>query len=230
VGTGISLLVEYFEQIPERSPGESAVDWRRRYQASTETFRKQVAARYTENTLLRLLNHGDSRARRAALVALEFGGTLQANLAIAARLHDDDLEVRRLADNALWSIWFRADTEENNKELRRLSRLRSRDQALIGLTRLIDKAPKFAEAYNQRAILYFRLKQFERSIADCERTLSFNPCHFGAQAGMAQCYLNLRKHRAALKAFRHALRLNPSLEGVADTIRALENALGESRE
>jgi cytochrome c-type biogenesis protein CcmH/NrfG len=47
---------------------------------------------------------------------------------------------------------------------------------------------------------------------------------------MAQCYLNLRKHRAALKAFRHALRLNPSLEGVADTIRALENALGESKE
>jgi tetratricopeptide (TPR) repeat protein len=230
VGTGTALLVAYFEQIPERLPGESAVEWRRRYQAGTEAFRHQVLARYTESTLLRLLNCGDTRARRAALVALEFCGTLMANLAIAARLHDDDLEVRRLADNALWSIWFRADSEENNKELRRLSRLRSRDQALNGLNRLLEKAPDFAEAYNQRAILYFRLKQYERSIADCERTLSHNPCHFGAQAGMAQCYLNLRKHRAALKAFRHALRLNPSLEGVADTIRALENALGESKE
>jgi tetratricopeptide (TPR) repeat protein len=218
---GTALLVEYFEQLPERQPGESAADWRRRSQAGTETFRHLVRARYAEGTLLRLLNSGDLRARRAALVG---------NLAVAARLHDDDLEVRRLADNALWSIWFRADSEENNKELRRLSRLRSREQALIGLTRLIDKAPHFAEAYNQRAILYFRLKQYERSIADCERTLALNPCHFGAQAGMAQCFLNLRKHRAALKAFRHALRLNPSLEGVADTIRALENALGENKE
>jgi tetratricopeptide (TPR) repeat protein len=227
---GTALLVEYHEQIPERQPGESAAEWRRRYQTGTETFRHQVLARYSEGTLLRLLNSGEMRARRAALVALEFCGTLVGNLAVAARLHDDDPEVRRLADNALWSIWFRADSNENNKELRRLSRLRSREQALIGLTRLIDKAPQFAEAYNQRAILYFRLKQYERSIADCERTLALNPCHFGAQAGMAQCFLNLRKHRAALKAFRHALRLNPSLEGVADTIRALENALGENKE
>ncbi len=37
----------------------------------------------------------------------------------------------------------------------------------------------------------------------------------------------MRKHRAALKAFRNALRLNPHMDGVAETIRALENALGE---
>ena len=33
--------------------------------------------------------------------------------------------------------------------------------------------------------------------------------------------------RPALKAFRHALRINPGMEGVEETIRALENALGE---
>ncbi len=44
---------------------------------------------------------------------------------------------------------------------------------------------------------------------------------------MAQSYMQLRKHKAALKAFRTALRLNPNLGGVAETIRALENALGE---
>jgi hypothetical protein len=37
----------------------------------------------------------------------------------------------------------------------------------------------------------------------------------------------MRKHRASLKAFRHALRINPNMDGVAETIRALENALGE---
>ncbi len=37
----------------------------------------------------------------------------------------------------------------------------------------------------------------------------------------------MRKHRAALKAFRNALRINPYMDGVAETIRALENALGE---
>ena len=32
-------------------------------------------------------------------------------------------------------------------------------------------APQFAEAYNQRAILYFQMKDYARSIADCEKVL-----------------------------------------------------------
>src|SRR5262249_36907181 len=115
----------------------------------------------------------------------------------------------------------------NNQELQRLVRLRDRDKALAGFDRLIEKAPHFAEAYNQRAILFFRLKQYDRSIADCEKTLQLNPRHFGALAGMAQGCLQLRKPRAALKAFRSALHINPNLDGVAESIRALENALGE---
>ena len=55
------------------------------------------------------------------------------------------------------------------------------------------------------------MKQFERSIADCEKTLQLNPYHFGAMAGMAQSYMQMRKHKAALKAFRTALRINPNL-------------------
>ena len=132
-----------------------------------------------------------------------------------------------MAADALWSLWFRADEEENNEELQRLMRVRDREKAVAGLDRLLQKAPHFAEAYNQRAIHFFKMKQFERSVADCEKTLQLNPCHFGAMAGMAQCYMQMRKHKAALKAFRAALRINPNLDGVAETIRALENALGE---
>ena len=54
-------------------------------------------------------------------------------------------------------------------------RLRDRDKAVAGLDLLVQKAPRFAEAYNQRAILHFRLKQYDRSIADCEKTLQLNP-------------------------------------------------------
>ena len=75
--------------------------------------------------------------------------------------------------------------------------------------------------------MLFRLKQYERSIADCEKILQLNNCHFGALAGMGQGFLQLRKHKAALKAFRNALRVNPHMDGIAETIRTLENALGE---
>ncbi len=71
------------------------------------------------------------------------------------------------------------------------------------------------------------MKEYQRSIIDCDKALKLNPCHFGAMAGMAQCFMNLRKPRIALKSFRESYRLNPNLNGIEDSIRQLENALGE---
>jgi tetratricopeptide (TPR) repeat protein len=221
------LLVEYYSEMPERRLKEDAGSWRARLQAATDSFRQRVEARYTEGTLLRLLESPSSRAREAALVALGLVGTIAGNKAVAARLQDESPDVRKAAVDTLWSLWFRADSEANNRELQKLMRMRDREKALTGLNDLILRAPSYAEAYNQRAILYFRMKEFERSVSDCEKVLQLNPVHFGARAGMAQSYLQLRKHRAALKEFRAALRIHPHMEGVADTVRALETALGE---
>jgi tetratricopeptide (TPR) repeat protein len=221
------LLVEYYSEMPERRLKEDASSWRARLQAATDSFRQRVDTRYTEGTLLRLLESPSSRAREAALLALGLVGTMAGNKAVAARLHDESPDVRKVAVDTLWSLWFRADSEANNRELQKLMRMRDREKSLMGLNDLILRAPSYAEAYNQRAILYFRMKEFERSVSDCEKVLQLNPVHFGARAGMAQSYLQLRKHRAALKEFRAALRIHPHMEGVADTVRALETALGE---
>ena len=243
------LLVEFFSQLPEHlvrrhevsplepqeegrqgegeKPARSRAGGKARDRAALHGFQKQVRERYTEGTLLRLLHSPDAQCRRAAAFALGLLGGPDAQRPLAVSLHDDDAEVALAAADALWSLWFRADSPEHNEELQRLLRLRSREKALAGLDRLVERAPEFAEAYNQRAILLFRLREFERSIADCERVLALNPYHFGAQAGLGQCYLQLGKHRAALKAFRAALRINPHLDGVAETVRALENTLGE---
>ena len=73
--------------------------------------------------------------------------------------------------------------------------------------------------------MHFRQKKFDRSISDCQKALELNPYHFGARPVWVNATCRC-EHRAALKAFR-ALRLNPNMDGVAETIRALENALGE---
>ena len=225
----IPLLVEYYEELPRRRAKEDARAWRARRDAGVAAFRKLAEKRYNEGTLLRLLEYPSGRARQAALMALGLFGTMASNAAVAARLRDPDPDVRGMASETIWSLWFRADTEANNRELQRLMRLADPDDALAGYDRLIQRAPGFAEAYNQRAMLAFRRRDYRRSAADCARVLRLNPHHFGAQAGMAQCYLQLRKPRAALKAFRQALRINPYLDGVAETIRTLEKALGEDR-
>ena len=218
----IALLVEYYRQfLPQLRRRQGAA-----LQRVLERFKKKAAGRYTEGTLQRLAEGADAETRRAAVLALGLLGKMTCNEALADRLHDEDNQVRRFAVEALWTLWFRGDDDERGSELRRLVRLSDRADALCGLDALIAKAPEFAEAYNQRAIIHFRNKDYEKSLADCERTVEHNPFHFGALSGMAECYVNLRRPRAALKAYRNAYRINPNLGGVKESIQALEEALG----
>jgi tetratricopeptide (TPR) repeat protein len=224
---GNALLLDYYDELPEPRVDEAKA-WETRVRAALEKFRTRVGARYSEGTLHRLLQNGDDRTRRAAILALGLLGTMAAsNAPLAAMLHDEDRDARQLAADALWSLWFRADSDRNNRELQRLAHLRDVKKRRQALDALITRAPNFAEAYNQRAILHFQLEEWLECIADCERAIKLNPMHFGAAAGMARCHMELGKHRAALKAFRLALRINPGLEEVEEAIRALENALGE---
>jgi tetratricopeptide (TPR) repeat protein len=230
VEVSTALLVELFSELPQLQPDDNPVEWRIRRQAANETFKKRVGERYLEGTLLRLLDSTDELTRRASLQALALLGEMKtANARMARCLQDRDPEVRQAAADALWTLWFRGDSEANNKDLKKCSQMRDRDKAMAGLNQLIERAGNFAEAYNQRAILSFRMKQYQQSLADCEKVLKLNPFHFGALAGMGQCYLHLRKQRAALKAFKQALRIHPYLDGVAETIRNLENSLDEER-
>jgi tetratricopeptide (TPR) repeat protein len=236
---GKALLLEYYQELPQRKSGEKPAAWAERLQAGLEELKKKVAARYSEGTLQRLLESEHAPTRRAAVLALGLTGTMASNQAVAAMLYDEDFRVRRHSVDALWLLWFRGDKADNNRELQRLMRLAGKevegdddgkaliDTVLAGLNALIKKAPRFAEAYNQRAILYFRAGDYEKAIADCEKVLKLNPYHFGAASGMARSYMNLKKPRAALKAYRHAYRINPGMEDVSEAIRVLEKVLGE---
>jgi tetratricopeptide (TPR) repeat protein len=220
VATTVSnaLILEWYEEL---SAGGDPV-----------RFARKVTQRYYEGTLQRLLNHSDPTMREAAVAALRFVGTMESNSTVAACLYDEISEVQELAEAALWAIWFRADSDVNNRELQRLTRLindKEYAKALAGLNALIARAPTFAEAFNQRAILFWRWSEYKRSIADCEEVLRLNPLHFGAQAGMGQCYLQLKKHPEALKAFRQALRIHPNLDGVQENVHALEQHLKDLR-
>jgi len=230
---GMALLLRYYNELPQRQPGEHSAYWAERLQTGLNQFKKKVGSRYTEGTLQRLLECPQAATRRAAVLALGLTGTIASNAAVAAMLHDEDARVRRHAADSLWQLWFRGDKPANNRELRRLREMAASDddtalaQALTGLNGLVKKAPRFAEAYNQRAILFYRTGQYEEAIADCEAVLRLNPYHFGAASGMAQAYMKLKKPRAALKAYRAAYHINPGMDQVSETIRFLEEVLGE---
>src|SRR5262249_54615796 len=116
------------------------------------------------------------------------------------------------------------------RELEQVVHRADKRSVLRGLHALIRQTNDFAEAYNQRAIVYYGLGDFRKAVADCETVLRLNPYHFGAAAGLAQCLLRLNQPHAALRAFRTALEINPNLDDVEAAVKALEEALGEGAE
>jgi len=216
------LLAEMYDQLPELRAGDDDDLWAAGVDGALRAFRAEVRARYTEGTLQRVLAAADDpKMRRAAALALGLIGTLASAPALAAALHDADPLARRFAADSLWQLWFAAGTVEQCARLRDALGNPDAGRARAELDDLVRTAPAFAEARNQRAIWFFKRGEFARAVEDCEAVLNLNPHHFGAAAGMGQCLLKLNKPRAALRAFRRALEINPGLD-LYDTVRALE--------
>jgi tetratricopeptide (TPR) repeat protein len=222
VGMGVSSM-------SEAQSGSLLVDYFKDYLESRDVddFRNRVALRYNEGTLGRILaGSPDVSARRAAVLSLGILGSFeQSNPVLGKALRDDDLAVRSMAEDALWAIWFRADTPEHNQTLERVRHSISREQleqAETLVNRLIADSPNFAEAYNQRAFVYFLQGRFAESAEDCQRVLARNPFHIGAVEGLAKCQLGLNRPRDALKSLCRALKLRPHNNALRESIHELE--------
>jgi tetratricopeptide (TPR) repeat protein len=194
----------------------------------TATFVRQVSQQYLMSTLARLASGGDYVSRRAAVMAVGFLGDYSHNAILGRALCDRDRGVRLLADSGIRQLWRRDGNEFQQRQLARICRLNQNEQyddVIREATDLIEAAPWFAEAWNQRAVGYFATRQFEEAANDCHQTLELNAYHFGAAVGMAHCYLHLEEPFAALENFRRALALNPDMEDVRGQIDMLQRAL-----
>jgi tetratricopeptide (TPR) repeat protein len=196
-------------------------------------FVHSVSGRYTAGTLQRLARHARCEVRRAAVLALGFLGDYDANHALGCALLDEDRTVRTLADSGIRTVWARAGTAAERQELGviiRLNSARLHQEAVARATKLIERAPWFAEAWHQRAVAQVALGRLVEAIRDCHQTLEINPYHFVAATSMGQAYLQLGNLVSALECFRRALRLSPDLEGVRAQVVRLTRTVEGRRE
>lgn len=116
--------------------------------------------------------------------------------------------------NEIWKIWFEHPDPEVARMLREAVALKDAgdlDQALEQVNMVIERAPDFAEAWNQRAVIYFNVGYYDASLRDVEQTLKLEPRHFAALSGRGMCLLGLHDAEEALIAFEEALDVAPWL-------------------
>jgi len=193
-----------------------------------EKFTQNLLARYSEATLLKLVVSTDVEVRRASVLSLGLIGSVESVTPVGKTMQDKDPVVRQFAENGLWGIWFRASSPENNRELMAIRELIGEerlDEAEKRLDTLIKKAPDYAEAWNQRAIVHYARGDYEKSVADCREVVKRNPYHYGALSGMGQCLIRQNKLIEAQQVFTELLKIQPFNEAIKVTIENLQRGL-----
>ncbi len=166
----------------------------------------------------------DQHAALARLVSLRAEKTLTGCLASKNPL------AAHLATGGLWECWLNEQgpipRREMDKGIRRMN-----DGNLEGALEIFDKLaakfPRWAEAHNKRATVFYLLGNARLSYKICQLVVELKPDHFGAWNGMALCAAHLEKWRAALDAATEALRIQPGAQANVDLIRLAEMKLKE---
>jgi len=121
-----------------------------------------------------------------------------------------------LLEEKIWSIWNEHPT--NNKLTERLKfgtelmQYGDYTYALKVFDNIIGTDPKWSEAWNRRATLYFLMNQFKNSLNDIDNVLKIEPRHFGALSGQARIFIKLKKYEKAIKSIERTLKFYPSFK------------------
>lgn len=197
------------------------------------SLKNLISSKYSENDLLTYLLDDDPLVARAAATALGLIGSMESVPALVKNLKNRDVRASFNTEMALWSIWSRSGQTTVDRLLnigKRSLKNEKFSEAVEFFSKVIEMDPSFAEGYNQRAIAYFMLEDWDNSLTDCIQTIAFNPHHFGAYSGMGHIYLRLGKIDEAVDAYRKALAINPNLISIAETLIRLGRVSEEEDE
>ena len=146
------------------------------------------------------------------------------NLFDRLRTTQDQAEAREI-EGTIWEIWTKSENANVNRVM--LIGIASMHAGQLGtalnkFNEVIQLAPDFAEGWNKRATIYYLMKKFDRSVNDIAQTLKLEPRHFGALSGLGLINQAIGQNKAAIKAFEHALDINPHLSGLKDKVTKMK--------
>jgi tetratricopeptide (TPR) repeat protein len=185
-------------------------------------------SRWNKERLYRRLASGRPEQKASAGLDLAY---LNAEAQLLRALRAPSEGTRLVARSCLSELWARAGGHHAFNVLQAANRAKQRKaygQALQLLTELTSRQPDFAEAWNQRATLYWQMGRLEESVADAKRTVALNPNHFAAWQGMGMVELHLGEVEEACRCIEAALRITPhdqTLRSLLDRCEELRDSL-----
>ena len=132
-------------------------------------------------------------------------------------------------EQKIWKIWSTHPYNQNLTEKLASGsnevRKNQLSKALKIFTEVINLDPKWAEAWNKRATVFYMLGDYERSQQDINIVLKLEKRHFGALAGQGLVNIQLKNYEKAIKSYEKAQEIYPSMQSPKIMIKQIKNLI-----
>jgi len=142
----------------------------------------------------------------------------------------NNIKSAELLEKKIWSVWSEHPT--NNKLTERLElgtelmQYGNYNYALKVFDNILVTDPKWSEAWNKRATVYFLMSQFANSLSDIDKVLNMEPRHFGALSGQARIFIKLQEYEKAIISLKKAVEFYPAFRS-GELIPEIERLIKE---
>lgn len=119
-------------------------------------------------------------------------------------------------EEKIWEIWSTHPSDKNLTEMLAKGSYLMDNQRLqeakIIFSRVIEKDPEWAEAWNKRATVLYMMGNYEQSQNDINEVLKLEERHFGALSGQGLVQIKLKNYKKAIESYKEVEKLHPSME------------------
>ena len=141
----------------------------------------------------------------------------------------DNISLSYQVEQKIWKIW---STHTNDEKLTAMlaegSELVNRQkfkEAIIIFSKVIDLDPKWAEAWNKRATIYYMVGEFQKSQNDIDKVLELESRHFGALAGQGLVNIQLENYEKAIMSYEKAQQIYPTMKSPKIMIKQIKELI-----
>jgi tetratricopeptide (TPR) repeat protein len=142
----------------------------------------------------------------------------------ALKVAPDDITAKAVEER-IWALWTASRSDTITLLMSRVQAVteaKDIDLALTLLDAVIKIKPKYVEAWNRRATIYYMKKDYGHALADIREVLRREPRHFGALSGLGLIMQDIGDDKQALEVYRRALAVYPRLQRIPDVVKTLQ--------
>ena len=142
----------------------------------------------------------------------------------ALKVAPDDVTAKAV-EQRIWALWSHSSSDTTMLLMSRVQdaiEAKDLDLALKLLSAVIKIKPKYVEAWNRRATIYYMKKDYGRALADIHEVLRREPRHFGALSGLGLIMQDIGDDKQALEVYRRTLAIYPRIQRIPELVKTLQ--------